>query len=106
LLASNSSVIVQAFDVSAGTDLNDLSTDDFPGDFGLFDSPGQTFTAAPQAAVTPSRQAVSVAPESFASPEVRPVAGHPALAPAGLLAVLGVEAPAALAPAAQILTVQ
>jgi hypothetical protein len=103
ILATGDSVLMQQFDVSAGSDLNDLSTDDFPPDFGLFDSPGQP--SAPQAAATAARQTVTIAPEASVPAEARPATAHPASAPAGLLAVLGVEAPA-LAPAAQIVTVQ
>jgi hypothetical protein len=108
LLALNNSVLIQQFNVSAGDDLNDLSADDFPADFGVTDSPAPTtFTdaaPAPATPVHPAAQAVTAAQP--AAPDARPAAGHPAAAPVGVLAVLGVEAPAAVAPAVQILAVQ
>jgi hypothetical protein len=108
ILALNNSVLLQQFDVSAGDDLNDLSTDDFPPVDGTAVPADQTFTDGQQAAATPVRQTVSVAPEQSApaAQDARPVAGHPTSAPVGILAVLGVEAPASLTPAGQILTVQ
>jgi hypothetical protein len=109
-LASNNSVLVQQFDVSAGDDLNDLAADDFPADFELFDSQAQ----APVGARSPDRAPAPTAGRPLVFGGLRSGQGRGqetppqqgAAAPAGILAVLGVEAPATLAPAAQSLTVQ